>query len=128
MAGFSLANYIAFFTDQYQYKTVGITFRLAVPNTIVVVAISLLFAYNMRRGIAMERTITTILVIMIAVMIVRDIFVRRWAPTTPPAPATPAGNFDDAIARIVESAQRLGVELDEKEARAWVDAMATRGC
>jgi len=31
------------------------------------------------------RTITTILVIMIAVMIVRDIFVRRWAPTTPPA-------------------------------------------
>ena len=47
--GFSLGNYIAFFTDQYQYKTVGITFRLAVPNTIVVVTISLLFAYNMRR-------------------------------------------------------------------------------
>ena len=48
--GLSLANYIAFFTDQYQYKTVGITFRLAVPNTIVVVAISLLFAYNMRQS------------------------------------------------------------------------------
>jgi hypothetical protein len=31
------------------------------------------------------RTITTILVILIAVMIVRDIFVRRWAPATPPA-------------------------------------------
>ena len=31
------------------------------------------------------RTITTILVIMIAVMIVRDIFVRRWGPATPPA-------------------------------------------
>ena len=38
--GFSLTNYIAFFTDQYQYKTVGITFRLAVPNTVVVVAFS----------------------------------------------------------------------------------------
>ena len=63
--GFSLANYIAFFTDQYQYKTVGITFRLAVPNTIVVVSISLLFAYNMRRGIWLERTITTILVLPI---------------------------------------------------------------
>ena len=48
--GFSLANYVAFFTDQYQYKTVGITFRLAVPNTVVVVAVSLLLAYNMRRG------------------------------------------------------------------------------
>jgi hypothetical protein len=31
------------------------------------------------------RIITTILVIMIAVMIVRDIFVRRWGTTTSPA-------------------------------------------
>jgi hypothetical protein len=31
------------------------------------------------------RTITTILVILIAVMIVRDFFVRRWSPAAPPA-------------------------------------------
>lgn len=68
--GFSLANYIAFFTDEYQYKTVGITFRIAVPNTIVVVAASLLFAYNMRRGIAFERTITTILVLPISLGVI----------------------------------------------------------
>ena len=68
--GFSLANYIAFFTDQYQYKTVGITFRLAVPNTMVVVAFSLLFAYNMRRGIWLERTITTILVLPISLGVI----------------------------------------------------------
>ena len=68
--GLSLANYIAFFTDEYQYKTVGITFRLAVPNTIVVVAISLLFAYNMRRGIWLERTITTILVLPISLGVI----------------------------------------------------------
>ena len=68
--GFSLANYIAFFTDQYQYKTVAITFRLAVPNTIVVVAISLLFAYTMRRGIWLERTITTILVLPISLGVI----------------------------------------------------------
>ena len=30
----------------------------------------------------------------------------------------------DAIARVVESAQRLGVELDEREAQDWVEAMA----
>jgi len=30
----------------------------------------------------------------------------------------------EAIAQIIESAQRLGVELDEGEARAWVEAMA----
>ena len=29
--------------------------------------------------------ITTVLLIMISVMIVRDIFVRRWAGPTPPA-------------------------------------------
>jgi hypothetical protein len=29
--------------------------------------------------------VTTLLVIMIAVMIVRDIFVRRWGAATPPA-------------------------------------------
>jgi hypothetical protein len=29
--------------------------------------------------------ITTALLIMISVMIVRDIFVRRWGATTPPA-------------------------------------------
>jgi putative spermidine/putrescine transport system permease protein len=68
--GWSLANYIAFFTDEYQYKTVGITFKLAVPNTIVVVAISLLFAYNMRRGIWLERTITTILVLPISLGVI----------------------------------------------------------
>jgi hypothetical protein len=30
-------------------------------------------------------TITTLLLIMVAVMIVRDIFVRRWGSATPPA-------------------------------------------
>ncbi len=70
MEGFSLANYLAFFSDEYQYKTIGITFRLAVPNTIVVVAVSLLFAYNMRRGIFLERTITTILVLPISLGVI----------------------------------------------------------
>jgi hypothetical protein len=32
------------------------------------------------------RTITTILVMMIAVMIVRDIFARRWGSATPTPP------------------------------------------
>jgi putative spermidine/putrescine transport system permease protein len=68
--GLSLANYIAFFTDEYQYKTVGITFGLAVPNTVVVVVLSLFLAYNMRRGIWLERTITTILVLPISLGVI----------------------------------------------------------
>ena len=35
-----------------------------------------------------------------------------------------AAEGPDAIARVVESAQRMGVELDEQEARNWVEAMA----
>ena len=38
-------------------------------------------------------------------------------------PSKSAG-YSEAIARVVESAQRLGVELDEGEAREWVEAMA----
>lgn len=68
--GLSLANYIAFFNDEYQYKTVGITFGLAVPNTIVVVVLSLFLAYSMRRGIWLERTITTILVLPISLGVI----------------------------------------------------------
>lgn len=68
--GFSLTNYVAFFSDQYQYKTVGITFSLAIPNTLVVVAFSLLLAYGMRRGIRLERTITTILVLPISLGVI----------------------------------------------------------
>lgn len=70
LPGFSLANYIAFFTDEYQYKTVGITFGLAVPNTVVVVVFSLFLAYSMRRGIWLERTITTILVLPISLGVI----------------------------------------------------------
>jgi hypothetical protein len=33
------------------------------------------------------RTITTILVIMIAAMIVRDILARRWGSSSPPPPS-----------------------------------------
>jgi putative spermidine/putrescine transport system permease protein len=68
--GLSLANYVAFFTDEYQYKTVGITFGLAVPNTVVVLLLSLFLAYNMRRGIFLERTITTILVLPISLGVI----------------------------------------------------------
>ena len=68
--GLSLANYFAFFNDEYQYKTVGITFGLAVPNTVVVVVLSLFLAYNMRRGIFLERTITTILVLPISLGVI----------------------------------------------------------
>lgn len=68
--GFSLANYFAFFADPYQYGTIWITFSLAVPNTVVVVVLALFLAYGMRRGIWMERTVTTILVLPISLGVI----------------------------------------------------------
>jgi putative spermidine/putrescine transport system permease protein len=70
LAGLSLANYRAFFSDEWQYRTVGITFGIAVPNTVIVVAVALLLAYGMRRGIRLERTITTILVLPISLGVI----------------------------------------------------------
>jgi putative spermidine/putrescine transport system permease protein len=66
----SLANYRAFFDDEWQYRTVSITFGIAVPNTVIVVAVALLVAYGMRRGIRLERTITTILVLPISLGVI----------------------------------------------------------
>src|SRR5437016_5892294 len=70
IAGFSLANYFAFFSDPYQFGTIWITFSLAIPNTVVVLLLSLLLAYGMRRGFRMERTITTVLILPISLGVI----------------------------------------------------------
>jgi len=64
--GISLANYLAFFLDPWQARTVWVTASIAVPNTVLTVLLALGVAYTMRRGIRMERTITTALVLPIA--------------------------------------------------------------
>src|SRR6266850_2879695 len=66
----SIANYLAFFSDPYQYRTIETTFALAIPNSVVVVLAALFLAYGMRRGIWMERTITTILVLPISLGVI----------------------------------------------------------
>lgn len=40
--GFSLANYLAFFGDAYQFGTIWITFSLAIPCAVIVMALALL--------------------------------------------------------------------------------------
>jgi putative spermidine/putrescine transport system permease protein len=62
----SLGNYVAFFLDPWQARTIWVTASLAVPNTVLTVALALVVAYVMRRGIRFERAITTLLVLPIA--------------------------------------------------------------
>jgi len=64
--GVSLANYVAFFLDPWQARTIWVTASIAVPNTLLTVLLALIVAYAMRRGIRLERTITTALVLPIA--------------------------------------------------------------
>jgi putative spermidine/putrescine transport system permease protein len=64
--GLSLANYAAFLGDPWQARTIWVTASIAVPNTVVTVGLALVVAYAMRRGIWLERTITTVLVLPIA--------------------------------------------------------------
>src|SRR5215472_18051598 len=65
-----LQNYISFFTDPYQYTTIKTTFALAIPNSVLVLLVALFLAYGMRRGIWLERTITTILVLPISLGVI----------------------------------------------------------
>jgi putative spermidine/putrescine transport system permease protein len=62
----SLGNYLAFFLDPWQARTIWVTASIAVPNTILTVLLALVVAYAMRRGVWLERTITTALVLPIA--------------------------------------------------------------
>ena len=62
----SLANYVGFFGDAWQLRTLAVTASIAVPNTLVTVVLALIVAYTMRRGIWAERTITALLVLPIA--------------------------------------------------------------
>jgi putative spermidine/putrescine transport system permease protein len=64
--GLSLGNYFMFLADPWQARTIWITTSIAVPNTVLTVALALAMAYAMRRGIWLERTMTTLLVLPIA--------------------------------------------------------------
>src|SRR5258708_19818970 len=60
---FTLDNYVNFFSDPDQVQTIGITFQVALPVTIFIIAVSIPLAYFMRRGIRFERLITTLLIL-----------------------------------------------------------------
>jgi putative spermidine/putrescine transport system permease protein len=63
-AGNWLANYTKFFSDPFLYDTIGATFRLAIPATLINVLISVPVALTVRR-MRYRRLLTAILVIPI---------------------------------------------------------------
>src|SRR5262249_61868610 len=69
-AGPSFANYLDFFDDDWQFRTIGITFSIAVPNAVIVVLVALALAYGMRRGVWLERTLTPFLVLPVSLGVI----------------------------------------------------------
>src|SRR5690348_175557 len=63
--GWTLANYQDFFGNSYLASTIGITFQVALPVTLVSVGVSIPLSYYMRRGIRFERFITALLILPI---------------------------------------------------------------
>ncbi len=61
----SLSNYIRFFSDQWEYRTIWVTLYLSLPVTILCVAAAVPLAYYMRKGLKTEKLITIFLIIPI---------------------------------------------------------------
>jgi putative spermidine/putrescine transport system permease protein len=62
--GHWIANYAKFFSDPFLYDTIGATFRLAIPATLINVLVSVPVALRVR-GMRHRRILTTILVVPI---------------------------------------------------------------
>jgi len=60
-----LANYAKFFGDSHLWRTITTTFNLALPVTIINVALALPIAFRMRHKSRYQRWVTTILVVPI---------------------------------------------------------------
>jgi putative spermidine/putrescine transport system permease protein len=63
--GFTFANYIKFFTDMWELRTIWVTMSIALPATLINIFLSVPFAYYMRHGIKGERIITFFLIVPI---------------------------------------------------------------
>jgi len=63
--GFTLANYVKFFTDEWEFRTIGITLFISLPVTLLCSVVAVPLAYFMRAGLKYEKLITFFLIIPI---------------------------------------------------------------
>lgn len=60
---FSLANYLRFFGDARDFRTIGVTLGIAVPVTLLAVGLAVPLSYHMRRGLRGEKLISFFLIV-----------------------------------------------------------------
>jgi putative spermidine/putrescine transport system permease protein len=59
----TLGNYVKFFTDPWEVRTIWITLKLAIPATLINVGLAIPLAYFMRHGARGEKVITFFLIL-----------------------------------------------------------------
>lgn len=62
---FTLGNFIRFFSDSWDFNTIWITLKIAIPATLLSVLLAIPLAYYMRHGIKGEKIITLLLILPI---------------------------------------------------------------
>jgi len=62
---FTFDNYIRFFTDEWDFNTIGTTLLISLPVTLFNVLAAIPLAYYMRRGVKGEKLITFFLIVPI---------------------------------------------------------------
>lgn len=60
---FTFSNYIKFFTDMWEFRTVWVTFKIAMPVTLLSMIAAIPLAYYMRFGLKYEKLVTFFLVL-----------------------------------------------------------------
>jgi putative spermidine/putrescine transport system permease protein len=60
--GITLANYVKFFTDPWELRTIWVTLKIAMPVTLVSTALAIPMAYHMRHGLRREKLVTFFLI------------------------------------------------------------------
>ena len=63
--GATFANYVRFFKDPWDFRTIWTTLWISLPITFINVGLAIPFAYYMRRGMKGEKTITFFLIVPI---------------------------------------------------------------
>ncbi len=59
----SISNYIKFFSDMWEFRTIWITLYISLPVTLLCVIMAVPLAYYMRRGLKSEKIVTFFLII-----------------------------------------------------------------
>lgn len=82
LEGGLFANYTSFFADPYEYGTIWLTLRLALPTSLIAVGLSIPIAHRLRRPVRFQRLLTGLLILPVTLgtVLVAQGLIRYFGP------------------------------------------------